>query len=218
MLEIASNFDLEIGSGRSINITANGAFTINSENFNIDENGNVSIAGNVTAESGEIGGWAIGEKRLYSSAENKGGNATDENTVFFIGMDANPEYHYAFWAGNTSIDVDGSTDIDTNTCPFRVTKSGHLYADAGAIGGWTLEKDSLYSGNGENYVALNSTTGEYAIWAGNKDTEAAPFSVTKKGALRSISGEIGGWMIDESSLHSIVENNEADFDKILKRY
>lgn len=170
---------------------------------------NVWLRGQIYAGSGQIGGWAIGEKRLYSSAVNKGGNPTDQGTTFFIGMDANPKYHYAFWAGNASAVAGDSTEINTATCSFRVTKSGRLYADAGAVGGWTLEKNSLHSGSGKNYVALNSTTSDYAIWAGDTDTEVAPFSVTKKGALKSTSGEIGGWMIDESSLHSIVENNES---------
>lgn len=78
-----------------------------------------------------------------------------------------------------------------------------MTADAGEIGGWTLGAALLSSGTGAGYVALSSDTTEtYAIWAGNATGANAPFSVTRAGAVKATSGNVGGWTLGANRLSS----------------
>ena len=101
--KLASNFDLEIDAGRSINITANGSFTIASENFNIDAEGNVFLNGEITAESGSIGGWDIGETSLHSGLD-----------TGYVALSSDTDSNYRIWAGDTIAEE----------APFSVEKDG----------------------------------------------------------------------------------------------
>lgn len=56
------NSELKI-TGNTIELTT-GHFTVASDNFNVDKQGNVEIAGKITAESGRIGNWSIDENGL----------------------------------------------------------------------------------------------------------------------------------------------------------
>lgn len=106
------------------------------------------------------------------------------------------------------IDMKGSMlTIDMEN--FKIDSSGNveltgkITANNGKIGGWTIGTDTLYSGEGTTYVELSSSSAEtqpYAIWAGDNTASKAPFSVTKTGALKSTSGEIGGWNINTNTL------------------
>lgn len=174
--KIASNFDLEIGANRSINITAGGSFTLSSDNFTVDSDGNVSLTGIINAKEGTIGGWTIKEGYLTS------GDLT--NTVV---LSSTSNDSYVFWAGAE----------DPTEAPFRLTKWGNLWAgdatisgtitaDDGLIGGWNIGAELLYAGDGDNYVALNTSTtvnSEYAIWAGNTVPANADFAVKKDGTV-----------------------------------
>jgi hypothetical protein len=99
---------LEIDAGRSINITANGSFTIASENFNIDAEGNVFLNGEITAESGSIGGWDIDEYGLYSGEGNN-----------YVALSSEANQAYSIWAGAE----------DPSKAAFAVTKEGHVYLE-----------------------------------------------------------------------------------------
>lgn len=66
----------------------------------------------------------------------------------------------------------------------NVSIKGEVEASSGTIGGWTIGPNSLYSGTGSSYVAL-STTGDYAIWAGNATASSAPFRVNRDGTVYS---------------------------------
>ena len=75
-------------------------------------------------------------------------------------------------SGNFSIDTSGN-----------VTITGTINAAANSvIGGWTLGNTNLHAGTGSNYVALSSS-GTYAIWAGNETAANAPFRVNKNGEV-----------------------------------
>lgn len=104
---------------------------------------------------------------------------------------------------------------------FAGTSSGSHTGShsSGTVGLWNIENGILYSGSGDNYVALASTGHEtYAIWAGDSDPEKAEFSVTKLGKLKATGaeisgkitandGEIGGWTISDGLLHSGTNDN-----------
>ena len=65
-----------------------------------------------------------------------------------------------------------------------VSLTGSITAESGFIGGWTIGETSLYSGSGNNYVALSSDSNSgYRIWAGGEDPTGASFAVTKMGEV-----------------------------------
>jgi hypothetical protein len=74
-----------------IALKTGGTFTVESGNFSIDSSGNVELDGKITAESGSIGGWNIGEYGLYS------GEGTTRVSLNSNGSGENA--NYAIWAG-----------------------------------------------------------------------------------------------------------------------
>lgn len=88
-----------------VHIFTGGAFTVDSGNFSIDKNGNVTVNGTVTAEDGLIGGWKINPGSLSSGEGTK--------HVRLSTADAT----YAIWAGAE----------DAGTAPFRVGRDGTVF-------------------------------------------------------------------------------------------
>ena len=88
-----------------VHIFTGGAFTVDSGNFSIDKNGNVTVNGTVTAEDGLIGGWKINPGSLSSGEGTK--------HVRLSTADAT----YAIWAGAE----------DAESAPFRVARDGTVF-------------------------------------------------------------------------------------------
>ena len=64
--------------------------------------------GSVIATDGQIGGWNLGDKLLYSG--------TDADSTY-VGLDSDPNHTYAIWAG----------DETAADAPFRVARDGTVY-------------------------------------------------------------------------------------------
>lgn len=100
----------------------------------------------------------------------------------------------------------GSFTVDSNK--FQIDTSGNVTVDgrvtsvSGSIGGWTLANNRLSSGSGSSYVGLDSGNTTYAIWAGSSTASAAPFRVTRAGAMTATSGSVGGWTLASNLLSS----------------
>ncbi len=89
-------------------------FTVDTDNFTIDESGNVTMAGKVTATSGTVGGWNINSQKIY-------GTAADGTTTAVMQISGLTEdTAYVFACGGTS----HSSYAD---CPFRVNKIGGMW-------------------------------------------------------------------------------------------
>ena len=126
----------------------------------------------------------------YGIVAGSGDLYTTEGTTVtpsFIGTD-----------GKIELDEDG---FPTNANFYLAVRDGNAYfrgtvkADAGSIGGWELADDSLHSGDGSTYVALNSSKDAdslYAIWAGANDPAKAPFWVKRDGSIYAKDGTFGG--------------------------
>lgn len=84
-----------------IHLSSDGTFTVESEKFSINEDGEM------TATGGTIGGWTIGEGKLYSGEGVNHVRLSTEDAV------------YAIWAGAEDPENDGA--------PFRVAKDGTVY-------------------------------------------------------------------------------------------
>ena len=172
---------IEISGAKYIKIKSGGSFTVESNKFNIDTSGNVTIDGKVTSVSGSIGGWTLANNRLSSGSGSS-----------YVGLDSG-DTTYAIWAGNST----------ASSAPFRVSRAGAMTATSGSVGGWTLAANLLSSGSGSSYVGLSSNSSDtYAIWTGSASAGSAPFRVSRAGALTSTSGSIGGWSLSSSALTS----------------
>lgn len=81
----------------------------------------------------------------------------------------------------------GSTTFNIDSTTGNAFFSGEIDSSSGNIGGWTITNGMLYSGSGSNYVGLSSRTdysaSSYAIWAGDEDPAAAPFSIKDDGSV-----------------------------------
>lgn len=146
-----SLFDLDNGTFESY--AANGNYIKNNgttlslqmSNFSIDESGNAkfkgdisgstgTFAGAITAKSGSIGGYNIGEYNLVGSN---------------VGISSRSGTDYAFWAGSDS----------STAAPFRVGHNGEMYASnasiSGNINGSNITSSSINNGNGAFSVDVN---------------------------------------------------------------
>jgi len=201
-------------TARNISIIGGGVATaklIDAGSFFVQNNGyleatNAKITGEINASTGvfkgtvDIGTGSIpaGQLRITSG----GGTILLGHGLTIEGSAA---------AGITATASGGATN-------FWVRASdGYLMSQYGKIGGWTIGTDKLSSGGGASTVGL-STSGSYAIWAGEGTPSVnTPFSVTPGGQLRATgaiisgnitvtSGTIGnqttGWLIDAAQLKS----------------
>lgn len=92
-----SGGNVVVDSNGSIDITSDGTFTLDSEYFDVDEDGKI------TATGGLIGGWTIGENQLSAGV--------GETSVV---LNSDPDEDYGIWAG-------GDTSEEA---PFRVCRDG----------------------------------------------------------------------------------------------
>ncbi len=151
---------------------------------------NAVITGDITAETGYIGGttgWTIAAGSISSI---NGGNTT---TLASGGTNA-------FIAGPTGAPTVSISHAGVLTATGAII-SGTLTATAGFIGGWTINTTSITDTAGT--VGLSSTvTGgdDIRFWAGDATPASAPFKVTEAGVLTATSGAIGGWTLGTTTL------------------
>ena len=143
-----------------------------SDNFNIDKDGNVKIKGYIEAMSGSIGGWNIAPGNLSSgSGTNHVRLSTEDET-------------YAIWAGAEA----------AGSAPFRVTRNGKVYmtrlyvTDENGVAqenpvdlsGNFWKMDKAYSSNVVSAKATNNPDGTTTLTFSTRGDET--FSVNFKKA------------------------------------
>lgn len=176
--------------------------------FSVDENGRLTasdavIKGTINAVSGRIGcdangnnGFIITSNRLYNGKN----SLTSAANGVYIGTDG------------ISLGA-----VSNNAVPFRVTNTGVLTAKSGEIGGFTINNTALYNTKSKRDDANN---GIYLGTDGISLGANSVFKVTNTGYLTSKSGEIGGAVISDNSIHSgnnnwsISSDGSAIFKKI----
>ena len=192
--------DTTVTAGDDIRIYA-GSSTPASAPFKVMESGDLVatsaiITGSVTATSGTIGGWAVGVAALTA-----GSGAT------IVGLDntVTEGDDIRIYAGNAT----------PASAPFRVTESGALTATSatitgavtatsGAIGGWSINGTSIYTGT-EDHSGYTANAGDITIYSDGTDSSihAKNFyidtsgnltatGVTLTGAITATSGSFTG--------------------------
>ena len=111
----------------------------------------------------------------------------------------------------------GKYDSTKGGNPFSVTNAGVLTANSGTIGGWSITKDTLSSGNltlssaGSNsadrriQVKVNNDEKFYVTNGGKLYAKEAEIT----GTVTATGGKIGGWKIDNNTLKSVDDTYSA---------
>lgn len=205
-----STFSRSIGgsSRDNLRLAIGGNFGVNSSGVIYASGANVS--GNITAttltatNSGTIGPWTISSTALYY-----------KNATF----------------GDASGIYIGTSGISLSD-KFKVTSTGALTATSGTIGGWTIGTNILNASktvNGTTYSAFLQNPGTdadvnriaFGLSVVSSSGTTYPFRVNYDGALTATKatisgtiyatlGEIGGFTIDSTSIHTkgiAVESN-----------
>jgi hypothetical protein len=180
-----------ISSGTGVIIYRNGIFGANNGavKFSLDTNGNATFAGQLSAPTGNIGGWTIGNNLLYAGSG-----------YYKVGLEADATLGgISIYAGSS----DGSGS--KNTALFYVTNNGFVKADYGFIGGAYVQ-GGVITVNGYDintfqtyYNGISSNLSHPAFFAGALGSGSpaanyrnAPFYVEKTGALFATSATITG--------------------------
>lgn len=180
-----------ISSGTGVIIYRNGIFGANNGavKFSLDTNGNATFAGQLSAPTGNIGGWTIGNNLLYAGSG-----------YYKVGLEADATLGgISIYAGSS--DGTGSK----NTALFYVTNNGFVKADYGFIGGAYVQ-GGVITVNGYDintfqtyYNGISSNLSHPAFFAGALGSGSpaanyrnAPFYVEKTGALFATSATITG--------------------------
>lgn len=186
-------------SANQINIKGD-RFVLDSEHFKVSANGRV------TATGGTIAGWTITPYRMYAGDEAGG--------VAAIQIPSDETVH-VFAAG-------GHSHEDYSDSPFRVTKTGALYARVGTIGGFSVTNGRIYGGDSETgVVAMQIPSDEitHVFAAGghsHEDYSDSPFRVTKTGRLYARDAVLQGvlYLYDDTT-GSLVNAFSADSSNII---
>lgn len=175
-----------------------GHTTPGSAPFRVDETGamwatNATISGTITASAGTIGGFSIGSTTLTASgfildSANQKLSLGSGNDIIIADAD---DSTYRLWVGNAT----------AASATFRVTKggaltatgatvSGTITATAGAIGGWTIDAESIYCGSKANIDTYSSSGLTIHYRAGSGSINAVNFYINSSGAMHVKSGYV----------------------------
>ena len=144
---INSNFFLDINDGnayfKGYIYAKNGYFTGTIKSA-VVESAEGNFSGNITATSGDIGGWIVKKGILYST----GTGSSEKN---FVGLSSKYDFNdnttnYAIWAGAK----------DPASAPFWVKRDGSIYAKNGTFAGTLEAAKGTFSGS------LSAATGTFA--------------------------------------------------------
>jgi hypothetical protein len=174
----------------------------------------VNSEGELTSTAGTIGGWTINSNSISSKA-----TVNNKTTYTYLYSAAGHEVtvnevtkYERFNIGNKFIIYsDGSYSAANDK--FSVDENGVITATGGTIGGWTLEKNRMYS-YGNNYMtSLWASDSNYKIVI-NDDSHAS-FSVSNEGYLYATSAQLGAWHIETTDLgkntqHSMLYSDTYD--------
>ena len=139
---IISSSNFFLGSGQQFVSGSLGNIEISSSNFHLDANGNVSMAGTITATAGEIGGFSVSADALSS-------------TNFFISGAATGAELFISSSG-FSVDAQG------------VVSASDLSLQGGDVGGLTIAEGTVSVGEILKLKDSGQITGSQVLFTGGK--------------------------------------------------
>lgn len=181
-LILQSNAGIEVQSGGNITIKSGGKFTVASNNFAIDENGNVAMTGKVVATSGKIGGLEIKNTTLFDLNKTANDAKSEAET-------ANTNIKN-ITEGTTAIPHVKSTAIEINGKNMTIGAEGKL----------TLQSNAGIVVQSGGSININSG-GKFTIDSTNFKIDSSG-NVTLTGKITATDGKIGGWTIETDKLYA----------------
>ena len=192
--------------------------------------GQLDITGNITADSGEIGGWTINSTNIEKDGVrlNAGSNngylgigitSYNTNNGIWIGETSSGLYQmslknsggtkYFRWDG-TNLEVDAgnfSLDSSGNITATSVDLTGEIKATTGVIGGWNINGTTLESNDqsivldeGNNRIDIVGTT---TVGGSSVDTKIRLDADAGKGSEIALQrDDFGGSLINFVELHT----------------
>ncbi|MBT4209145.1 hypothetical protein HOE22_12520, partial [Candidatus Woesearchaeota archaeon] len=128
------------------------------------------IEGQLTASSGLIANWNIGDNAIYKY--------TTSNT--WTGMSSTGPTR--FFAGATTLAASGSA-------PFNVKESGEITASSGLIGGWSLSSNKLVSPNSRMTMSANPGNERITV---RKSATSGSAEMVRIGEISDAAGDLYG--------------------------
>jgi len=166
------------------------------------------ISGEIAATTGTIGGWEITATEI-KSVDAGAGIVLDSDTP---SIEVSDGIRTRVFIGDDGDDYIIEVKNASNEVIFSSKDAG---ASSPSLAGWEIDSEKIAKNNvtlhsngyillgtGENIARLDADNATYRLWIGGATDSDAPFSVTKEGAIKSTSGEIGGWDINENSIAS----------------
>ena len=159
---------------------------------------NATITGNITATDGTIGGWNIDSDAIFVGTKDSSGYTGATGDITFYSDGSNSSIH----AKNFYIDASG------NLTATSATLTGTVTATAGAIGGWSINSTSIYTGT-EDHAAYTQNAGDMTFYSDGSDSSIHAYKfyinsagelvctdATLTGTITANAGQIAGWTID----------------------
>lgn len=214
-------------SGAGVVIGSKGTLTVNTTNFKVNP---IAEGTNALFYVGTGGTQANDKYIKYSPTNGLEVKGSLTATALTVGSSSSTAMSYSSDNGLTI----GS---GTNTLTYnnnKLTVSGEITATTlnisqGAtiggltqISGWQIGASKLYSGQGNNYVALSSeSSGTYAIWCGNETDSSGKFRVTRSGSVyinqlmvKDTKNSNNQWEINPSGTHDAQGYTPIDFSNL----
>lgn len=175
---------------------ANGKFGVKYDGSMICTEANIS--GTITANSGSIGGWVLAEDRIYNTSQTG--------------------YEFSLWNPGIA-EGDIISSFKEGDCPFRVDRSGHLFAtgaaisgkitaSSGSIGGWDIQNSGTYSGG------IHGSADGYEVWMTPKYLSArAPEDTVEDVRWYSIVFELSDRRV-KNSISQIDDQYESFYNEL----
>lgn len=183
-MSVVAQSQLSIESGGNLDIKSDGKFTVDSENFKIKENGNVEIIGKITATSGKIAGFIIGQETTQED-----GQTVVVRDYLYSGTSSMTSNQNGVYLGTDGINVGGKFKVSDDGATLLLNGTGiSIDAESGAI---TVKANSTFTVNANKTLSLVTTNAVVKI--GHKDS---PFTVGADG--------VGG--TNESTKRSYIYN------------
>ena len=194
----------------------------NIHNLRLKASGQVT-GSKVQFDGGTIGGFQLSSTQINSTTSDlilkASGEVTGSKALFTGGKIGGFTMTAAQLSGGSGTDFIGlvpGTGIQMGnetfaSAPFSVTNVGVLKATSGTIGGFTLSANALTATNfildpSAKRITLGTgndifiADGDEGIQLGHATFASAPFSVTKTGAIKAVSGVIGGFSLNSTKI------------------
>jgi hypothetical protein len=169
--------------------------------------GSASISGSVVANSGQVGGWTIGQYTLSNSYINLFSGSSGALGKIYIGSGSFNNSNTVFYVDNSGyFSISDKLSWNPSASQLSIVGSasisGSIVANSGTIAGWTIQSGSLIATGASISGTGGLALGSPAKFTVNTLGDMVANSASINGSITSSVGNIGGWTLSNNSLSS----------------